>query len=278
MLFAELNFKGVQMKFSTGFFDAIFGEKTTIEVRQDDGMLMKVRVTTAWLKKMQDEEKMNMTAAPENAVHLHIVGPDGLEHDQLIVGKDIPEEQYKRFVDPETGALYAIKIYERGVPKMRVISKEMWVEAKQEMDAIESEGQVAIVRTKKELNSLVGDDKEHKIRIHPPGTQITDPEAVEKLAHHAPTAFRQVQDVLVATEKYINKSGFFSSDRSRLQKMQSECYKLVRALKQDGFMANELSQKGEVYVLIEFLSLFSDAFPNWQKEYETLNRLILMFF
>ena len=60
--------------------------------------------------------------------------------------------------------------------------------------------------------------------------------------------------------------------------MQSECYELARALKQDGFMSDELNQKGEEYVLIEFLSLFSDAFPNWQKEYETLNRFIPMFF
>lgn len=124
----------------------------------------------------------------------------------------------------------------------------------------------------------MGNIDEHKIRIHPPGQQITDPEAVETLTSYVPSGFRKAQDVLVAAKKYTNKSGLFSSERSRLQKMQSECYELARALKQDGFMSDELNQKGEEYVLIEFLSLFSDAFPNWQKEYETLNRFIPKFF
>lgn len=124
------------MKFSTGFLDAWFGEKTTIEVRQDDGILRKVRVSKAWLKKKEDEGKMTMSQATENAVHLHIVGPDGLEHGQLMVGKDIPEEQYRKLVDPETGALYALKVYEKGVPSTTIISREMWERAKEAMDSV----------------------------------------------------------------------------------------------------------------------------------------------
>lgn len=122
----------------------------------------------------------------------------------------------------------------------------------------------------------MSNDNEYKIRIHRRGR--TDPEAVEKLTSRAPAGFRKAKDVLVAAKKYVKKSGFFSSERSRLQKMQFECYELRRALEQDGFMMKELNQKREVYVLIEFLSLFSDAYPNWQKEYDTLNRFIPMFF
>ena len=48
-------------------------------------------------------------------VHLHLVGPDGLEHGQLVVGKDIPEEQYQKLVDAETGALYALKDLENQI-------------------------------------------------------------------------------------------------------------------------------------------------------------------
>ncbi len=119
-------------------------------------------------------------------------------------------------------------------------------------------------------------DNEYKIRIHHGRT--TDPEAVEKLTSRAPAGFRKAQDVLEVAKKYVKKSGFFSSERSRLQKVQFECYELEHALAQDGFMMKELNQKGEIYVLIEFLSLFSDAYPNWQKEYDTLNRFIPMFF
>ena len=119
----------------------------------------------------------------------------------------------------------------------------------------------------------------NQIRIHAPGQQITDSDAVQKLKQiHAPLATRKAQDVLVAAKKHVKKSGFFSSERSRLQKMQSECYELSRALKQDGFMQDEMEEKGQAFVVIEFLSLFSDAFPNWQKEYEALNRFVPMFF
>ena len=121
------------MRFSTGRFDALFGEKAEIEVRQDDGTLRKVRVSKAWLQKMKDSGQM--TKAPENAVHVHIIGPDGLEHGQLIVGKDIPEDRFKKLVDPETSALYALKVYEQGTPSITVISREMWEAAKRAMDA-----------------------------------------------------------------------------------------------------------------------------------------------
>lgn len=116
------------------------------------------------------------------------------------------------------------------------------------------------------------------IRIHLVGTKVTDSEKVQILATLTPTAFRKAQDVLVAARKHINKSGLFSTERSRVQKFQSECYELARALKFDEFMSNERAQKGEAFVFIEFFSLFSDAFPNWQKEYEALNRFVPLIF
>ena len=121
-------------------------------------------------------------------------------------------------------------------------------------------------------------DNVYKIRIHPPGKQISDYEAGDKLAYHCPKGFRKAQDVLLAVAKYRKKSGIFSSERSRILKMQSRCFELRDALEQDGFMMKERKEKGEAYVLIEFLSLFSDAFPNWQKEYDTLNHIIPMNF
>ena len=121
-------------------------------------------------------------------------------------------------------------------------------------------------------------ETEHRIRIHQSGSAVTDANAANLLAGSAPTAFRKAQDVLVAAKKYIEKSGIFSSERSRLQKLQSECYDLSRALRSDGFMASERTRRGETFVLIEFLSSFSDSFPNWQKEYELLNRYIPLFF
>jgi hypothetical protein len=118
---------------------------------------------------------------------------------------------------------------------------------------------------------------QYRIRIHQAGTAVTDQLVVNELMREAPKAFRKAQDVLVAAEKYANKSGFFSSERSRLQKLKNECYELSRALAADGFLASQHS-RNELSVLIEFLSRFSDAFPNWQKEYDILNRHIPTFY
>ncbi|MCR4304697.1 MAG: hypothetical protein NUV63_10820 [Gallionella sp.] len=112
------------------------------------------------------------------------------------------------------------------------------------------------------------------IRIHPVGTRITDTKKAKMLAASAPNAFRKAQDVLTATDKYVNKSGLFSTEKSRIQKLQSECYELARALKNDGFMSDEMIQNGKAFVIVEFFSLFSDAYPNWQKEYEALERFV----
>ncbi len=78
--------------------------------------------------------------------------------------------------------------------------------------------------------------------------------------------------------KYDNKSGFFTSERSRIQTLQAECYEMVRALRFDQFMPEETEKRGEAFVFVEFFSLFSDAFPNWQKEYDALNRFVPLVF
>ena len=77
--------------------------------------------------------------------------------------------------------------------------------------------------------------------------------------------------MLLAARKYKNKAGLFSTDRSRIQSLQAECYQLEQALEIDGIA---ISYEGRAEALIDFLSLFSDAFPNWQPEYETLSDFI----
>jgi hypothetical protein len=41
------------MKFSTGFFEGLFGKKTTLQVPQDDGTTKEVPVTEVWLNQMR---------------------------------------------------------------------------------------------------------------------------------------------------------------------------------------------------------------------------------
>ena len=106
------------------------------------------------------------------------------------------------------------------------------------------------------------------IRIHPAGTKTTDRGKPTILAASAPVAFRKAQDVMVAATKYNNKTGFFSSEKSRTQKFQTECYELTQALRFDEFAPHERTQKGGAFVFIEFFCLSSDTFQNWKKEYE----------
>ena len=121
------------MRFSVGILDAFFGEKVVVEARQDDGTVKKTRVTKAWLERMETQGKLKTVAAPKDEVHVHLVGPDGLQHTSVIIGKDIPEQRYRSLVDPETGALYALKFYKNGKPETMIIKREVWDLARQEM-------------------------------------------------------------------------------------------------------------------------------------------------
>ena len=119
----------------------------------------------------------------------------------------------------------------------------------------------------------------NEIRIHPPGQKTTDYENAKILSNACPLSFRKAQDVLTATRKYVYKKGLFSTESSRIQKMQAACYELAQAIKHDGIMNDELGKEsGTADVMLKYFSMFSDIFPNWQEEYSVLNRFIPQFF
>ena len=118
-----------------------------------------------------------------------------------------------------------------------------------------------------------------RIRIHEPGTRISDARMAEYLTDRAPRAFRHAQNVLLAAQKYRNRSGgIFSSDHSRFRRLEKAVGQLHSALiQEDYFSVNaEFSEsERDVALVVDFLSAFSDAFPNWQEEYQLLNDLLL---
>ncbi|MFZ2169760.1 MAG: hypothetical protein WAW61_09005 [Methylococcaceae bacterium] len=113
-----------------------------------------------------------------------------------------------------------------------------------------------------------------KIFIHPVGTRSTDIDGIKVLALRAPVSVRKAQDVLVAANKYIKKSGLFSTEESRLHKFKHECGELMRALEFDGLINSELNDELKMFQFVLFMNSFSDCYPNWQKEYEAINKLI----
>jgi len=123
--------------------------------------------------------------------------------------------------------------------------------------------------------------RENSIIIHPPGSRTTDIDRAESIARFHPKSFRKAQDLLVATEKYVNRTGFLSTEKTRYGKVKKECHSLYNLLRSEGHYKNEksfflgkVSKDNKIKGLFSFLSDMSDAFPNWQDEYETLNRII----
>lgn len=113
-----------------------------------------------------------------------------------------------------------------------------------------------------------------EIRVYPPGARVTDTAVAEYLARETPKSFSAAQNLLVAAEKYrLRKGGIFSSQKARIQKLQDSVYALQKALKDDRY-AEGVSFEREEKMVFEYLSRFSAAFPNWQPEYEALNKFI----
>ena len=111
------------------------------------------------------------------------------------------------------------------------------------------------------------------IRIHDVRGQQTNWEKAKELSRKWPRSYRKTQDLLTAAKRYAQKKGWFSTERSRLLRVQSEIYALNKAL-QTETAPIMLATATPAAFMIEFLSAFSDAFPNWQVEYSVLNRLI----
>ena len=94
------------------------------------------------------------------------------------------------------------------------------------------------------------------IEITLPGTCITDQLTARVLATRCPRSFRAFQDVLVATSKMLKGAGWFSSKRSRVQKLQRLCYDLDSSLRAEDFQ----SDKGSTERVFSWFNEFSKAF------------------
>lgn len=146
------------MRFSVGVWDALFGERVTLELPGPDGQLIRRRVTLKWLKQM---EALGMANKLEGEfVRVHVLYPSGsvnLENiadpDELFdsltasknhyrvetwrIGSDISAEDAENLRDKETGDIYAVAVYENGKQRMRTLPRELWQQGKAQMDEID---------------------------------------------------------------------------------------------------------------------------------------------
>lgn len=142
------------MKRSVGFWDALFGERVTLEIPSPNGCIKKVFVTRKWMEKMKHEGKMNNVSSPTVKVNIldpmcgvsfdqsdvpsdfmNTIGKPKDEHriEYWTIGERIPQEQYENFLDPKTKELYAIMKYEDGQTSTFLIQKTLWLQARDAM-------------------------------------------------------------------------------------------------------------------------------------------------
>jgi len=115
--------------------------------------------------------------------------------------------------------------------------------------------------------------KSLNIKISPKGSgKVSDKSLEDLLRAKNPFVLLLSQKLLASTSKYIKKKGFFSTEASRLQKVQRLTYQLNLELKKENPTADDLAR------LETHLSMISDTYPNWRDEYQVLNRLIPLFF
>jgi len=115
------------------------------------------------------------------------------------------------------------------------------------------------------------------IKIHPRVQgRITDQDLEPRLRSTGPLSLLRARKLLTTTAKYVKKSGWFSSESSRLINVQKKYYLLLQALKEERVIQTQNFEDSKIES-IKYLSMISDTYPNWQAEYEALNSLIKKF-
>lgn len=113
------------VRLSVGFFDFLFGRKVTIEHTEPDGTVLKWRATERWLKKMQQEGEISELST----VDVCMLNLTKIETFTWIIGQDISQEDTDKFLDKETGYIYAMTAYKEGKPIVSLLKKNMWDQA-----------------------------------------------------------------------------------------------------------------------------------------------------
>ncbi|MCU0784932.1 MAG: hypothetical protein MUF81_12995 [Verrucomicrobia bacterium] len=134
------------MKTSVGLWDALFGVRITIEHPSPNGGVKKVQVTKKWFDQMQRERKIKPVSGPMVPVNI-LDSSGGLDPKQFddptdyldalakrgdyfvefwTVGVEVSEEQYRKFLDPDTQELYALKRHQDGAPNTYLVRRDLW--------------------------------------------------------------------------------------------------------------------------------------------------------
>ena len=112
-----------------GLLDSLFGKKVTLNLTGEDGEPIQRTVSEKQLKQWEAEGKISVLPT----IRVHILDPKGSHIATWQIGKDISEEIVAKAKDPQTGDLYALRVYEAGVPRTSVLPKAHWLKTKATM-------------------------------------------------------------------------------------------------------------------------------------------------
>jgi hypothetical protein len=124
-------------QFAVGFLDSLFGEKLRIDLPGPNGAVRERTVTKKWFKKMQREQKIREVTEP--VARAHVLSPAGYRIQHWVIGREIDRQQWERFRDADTGDLYVLLSFEAGEPRQHVLARQLWEEAKIQMDIVAPE-------------------------------------------------------------------------------------------------------------------------------------------
>ena len=147
------------MRTDMGFFDRLFGGKATIQLPQQDGSTRTVRVSIKWLEEMERLGKISTVMS--QSIKVHVLDPRGGLGQELAsqyalppemledlgmstaaekyrveawkVGVEISAGDYFKFRDQHTDALYVLLEYQAGKPNVRILPRDLWVQARHEL-------------------------------------------------------------------------------------------------------------------------------------------------
>ncbi len=110
------------MKFSVGVLDALFGKKIEMEFQDSDGLAVKRRVSEKWFNSMI--ENGDISALRE--VVVNVLHPYASFTDTWIVGRNIDQDAYDKFINHDTGQLYAMIHFENGESVTNLVTREIY--------------------------------------------------------------------------------------------------------------------------------------------------------
>jgi hypothetical protein len=108
------------------------------------------------------------------------------------------------------------------------------------------------------------------INIYPPGTAVSNYEALSRLSKSFPKSVRVAKKMLTLSSK-VDKNSLFKSRERKIQEIQSLVYSISRELAVEGYVSKSDS---DADIVKDFFSDFSFCAPNWQGEYEFLDQFI----